>query len=359
MSAKNSLYTDAIRRFKKNKMAIIGFFIVAGLVFVALFADCIANSKPILVVSQNAVAMPALFTWPLYIKYKGENFYPIFIGSKFRQIVKEEKKVKIDPMQILAYYGGKIKFKIMPPIPYYYDDVNLDEVRQFCSKKHLLGTDEKGRDILARIIHGSRVSLMVAIVSQAIAIFIGIVLGLVAGYYGGWIDNLIMRITDIVFAFPFLLFVMAITSVIRPGIDVVFVAMGLVGWPSYARLVRAQVLSVKELEYIQAAKVIGLSDFRILAVHVFPNVLAPIIVQLSLGMAGAILAEAGLSFLGLGAQPPTPSWGLMIHSAQTDIDPYWWLAIFPGIAIAITVLGFNMFGDGLRDALDPKMKGVV
>ncbi len=348
-------WADAVRRFKKNKMAIVGLIMVCFLVFVALFADVLANNKPIVLVTENGLFFPAVLDVPVYIKYNGEVYWPIF-SDKFIELVKREKKVAYDDvMQIASYYGGKVKFKLMPPIPYSYDEVNLDEVRQFCSKKHWLGTDEKGRDILARIIHGSRVSLEVGVISQLIALAIGVVLGLVAGYFGGWIDNLIMRITDIVFAFPFLLFVMAITSVVRPGIDVVFIAMGLVGWPSYARLVRAQVLSVKEMEYVQAAVVLGASTPRVLFVHILPNVTAPIIVQATLGMAGAILAEAGLSFLGLGAQPPTPSWGLMIHSAQVDIDPYWWMSIFPGLAIAFAVLAFNMFGDGLRDALDPKM----
>ncbi|MBI4870373.1 MAG: ABC transporter permease [Candidatus Riflebacteria bacterium] len=223
--------------------------------------------------------------------------------------------------------------------------------------RHWLGVDNLGRDNYARMVHGSVISLEVALISQGVAILIGMLLGLVAGFYGGWIDALLMGFTEVILAFPFLLLVMTVIAVFGiPSIEMIFVIIGLVGWPSVARVIRAQVLSLKQKEFVEAARALGASDLRILFQHLTPNVLAPVIVQASLGMAGAILSEASLSFLGFGAQEPTPSWGLMVAKAQGDLDPLWWLSIFPGLCIMLAVFGFNLLGDGLRDALDPRMK---
>jgi ABC-type dipeptide/oligopeptide/nickel transport system permease subunit len=244
--------------------------------------------------------------------------------------------------------------------PYSYKkatEVDLTKSEQFISFKHLLGTDLYGRDILSRIIYGSRISMQVAIISQGIASIIGVILGLLAGFYGGKVDLIIMKITEIFLAFPFLLFVLTIVSIMgSPSITIVFVAMGVVGWPYIARLVRGSVLSLKEKEFVEAARALGSSNLRIIFLHILPNTMAPIIIQVTLGMAFAILSEAGLSFLGFGAQAPQPSWGLMIADGQDYLQTSWWIAIFPGIAIVIAIYGFNLFGDGLRDALDPKMK---
>lgn len=219
-----------------------------------------------------------------------------------------------------------------------------------------LGTDNFGRDILTRIIYGARISIEVGFIASTLSLLIGTMLGLLAGYYGRWVDTIIMRLTDIMFGFPALLFLIGITAAFEPSLTVVFFAIGFVSWPSMARVVRGQVLSVKELEYVQAAQVLGLNDLRILFRHILPNCLAPVIVAYTMGIAGAIMAEASLSFLGLGAQPPTPSWGAMINYGKDFLRVAPWMSIYPGIAIAITVLGFNLLGDGLRDALDPKMK---
>lgn len=231
------------------------------------------------------------------------------------------------------------------------------EIRESFVHGHYLGTDLKGRDNLSRLMHGARISLQVGLISQVVAGFLGIAIGLVSGFYGGWIDMALMRLTDVMLAFPFLLFVMTIVAVIgNPPLYVVFFVIGLVGWPHLARLVRAQVLALKEREFVEAARSLGASDRRLLLRHLLPNCMAPIIVQLSLGLAQAILSEAGLSFLGFGAQPPLASWGLMVAQGQEAIDPRWWVSIYPGIAIMVSVFAFNLLGDGLRDALDPRLR---
>lgn len=222
------------------------------------------------------------------------------------------------------------------------------------SEKFFLGTDELGRDIFSRLLHGASTSLVIGLLAQGISTFLGIVLGLVSGWYGGWIDDVIMRITDAFFAIPSLMFLIVWVAILEPSRESIFVALGLIGWTNDARMMRSQVLAVKGLEYVVAARAMGASAGRIMWQHLLPNTIAPIIVLASLGVAGAILAESGLSFLGLGVQIPYPSWGSMINMGGNYTMSAWWYAIYPGLAIMITVLGFNFVGDGLRDALDPK-----
>jgi len=221
---------------------------------------------------------------------------------------------------------------------------------------HLLGTDQFGRDLFTRILYGARVSLEVGIVSVSLALVIGVTLGLISGYYGGWIDTVIMRFVDIVLSFPVLLLAIAFVAALGPGIENVIIALALVYWTSYARLVRATVLSIKEEEYVQAARTIGSSDFRIIVYNILPNCLAPIIVVATLGLGQAIVAEATLSFLGLGIQPPESSWGWTLAFGMKFLQDAPHLSIYPGVAIMRTVLGFNLLGDGIRDLTDTKLK---
>ena len=222
------------------------------------------------------------------------------------------------------------------------------------STGHLLGTDNFGRDILSRLIHGSRISLFIGIVVVSIAASIGTVLGLLAGYLGGWVDDLVMRAVEIFYAFPFLVLAIAVIAVFGPSIVNVMWVLGLVSWPLYARLVRAQVLALRDVEYIEAARAAGMSRWRVMFRHVLPNTLTPIIVAATFGIPEAILASAALGFLGMGVQPPTPEWGVMISEGKDFIRRAPYLITWPGIAIVVVVLGFNFLGDGLRDALDPR-----
>ena len=222
--------------------------------------------------------------------------------------------------------------------------------------RFLLGTDTQGRDVLSRVLYGARLSLTVGLISQSVAATIGIVLGLVAGYYGRWIDALVMRLADITLAFPTLLLLIAVAAAVKPSLPVVFVVIGIVGWAGMARLVRSQVLVLRRSEFVVAAQALGARDRRVLLRHLLPNVRTQVIIAATLGIAGAIMAEAALSFVGLGAQPPTPSWGSMVADGRDLLRVAPWISFAPGVAIGIAVLGFNLVGDGLREAYDPKLR---
>ena len=221
---------------------------------------------------------------------------------------------------------------------------------------NILGTDDLGRDILSRLVYGARVSLLVALATVGIAVFFGSFLGAISGYYKGFLDNIIMRFMDILLAFPHILLAIVIMAYLGPGLTNAMIAIGIIYIPRFARIVRASVLEECEKDYVTASRSVGARDWRIIFVAIFPNCLAPLIVQTTLGFASAILDAAALGFLGLGAQPPTPEWGAMIAMGRSHILRAWWVMTFPGIAILFAVLGFNLFGDGLRDALDPRLR---
>jgi peptide/nickel transport system permease protein len=262
-----------------------------------------------------------------------------------------------------AVLGGSVVTVIViaalfAPIVAPYEPTKQDIINllQGPSPEHPLGTDELGRDTLSRIIYGSRVSLMVGVIAVSISLVVGSALGLLAGYGRGLMDTVIMQVMDGLLAFPTLVLALAITAMLGPSLNNAMIAIGVTGVPTFARLVRGQVLSLRDLDYVQAARALGASHTQIVMKHILPNTLAPIIVQTSITIPAAILAEAGLSFLGLGIQPPTPSWGAMLNTARGYIQMSPWLALAPGGAIFISVLAFNFLGDALRDTLDPRLR---
>ncbi|MGI6456496.1 MAG: ABC transporter permease [bacterium] len=261
-----------------------------------------------------------------------------------------------------------VLFSVLGPYfsSYSYEDTSLRDAFKSPSWEHWMGTDKFGRDVLIRVMEGGRISLFVGFISQSIAILIGLPLGCIAGYFRGWVDSLIMWLINVFWSFPYLLLVLAMNIALSgqgeeaglSSITRVFIAIGLVSWVLIARIVRGQVMSIKENAYVEAARAFGFSSIRIMARHLVPNIMTPIFVVVTLGFAEAIIAEAALSFLGLGVSPPQPSWGRMIYENYGRIftDQGWWSAFFPGIAIMLAVLGLNLLGDGLRDYLDPHLK---
>ena len=240
--------------------------------------------------------------------------------------------------------------------PYDPGAIDLQNVLAPPSAEHWCGTDQLGRDVMSRMIWGARISLKVGFVATGLAILIGMILGAVAGYYGGWIDATIMRFVDVMLCFPTFFLILAVIAFLEPSIWNIMIVIGLTGWMGVTRLVRADFISLRERDFVRAARAIGANDARIIFMHILPNALASILVSATLGIAGAILTESALSFLGIGVQPPTPSWGNILTAGKDNIDIAWWLSLYPGLAILITVVGYNLLGEGIRDASDPRLK---
>ena len=255
---------------------------------------------------------------------------------------------------LLAVVGAATLAPVIAPHDPTRQDLENDLIAP--SREHPLGTDKLGRDVLSRILYGARVSAAVGISTVAVSLLIGLLVGSIAGYFGGWIDHLLMRLVDILMAFPGILLAIAFTAVLGPGLDHVVLALGLIGWTGYARLVRGEILALREKEFIHAARALGGSPARVILGHMLPNLIPPLLIQGTFAMAAAIIAEGGLSFLGLGAQPPTPSWGSMLNEGRQFILVAPHLTAFPGLAIMATVLGLNLLGDGLRDRLEKRGK---
>jgi ABC-type dipeptide/oligopeptide/nickel transport systems, permease components len=293
------------------------------------------------------------------------------LTKRFTEAVKPRLKelkvsfylLKKNKLTMIAFYIIVLLFilAILSPfiVPYpthISQEANPANKLQAPSIHFLFGTDEIGRDIFSRVIYGTRISLTTAVLAVGLALLIGVPLGAIAGSTGGWVDEVIMRITDIFLSFPPLLLAIAIVSIMGPGLNNAILAIALSWWPWYTRLVRGQAVSLKERKFVQAAEAIGTSKLRIIFSHIIPNTISPVIVQASMDMGGVILTISSLSFLGLGAQAPTPEWGLMISTSRNYFLNAWWYSIFPGLAIFITVLAFNLLGDGFREILDPKTR---
>jgi len=253
----------------------------------------------------------------------------------------------------ICIVGFFIIIAIFAPLlaPYNPEAIDIENILTAPSSSHIFGTDSLGRDLFSRMIYGARISLMVGFIAVGIASLIGIALGAAAGYYGGWVDIIIMRFTDIMLCFPTFFLILAVIALLDPSIINIMVIIGATSWMSMARLMRAEILSLKERDFIYAEKAIGSSDLRIITRHLIPNAMAPVLVSVTLGIAGAILVESSLSFLGIGVQPPTPSWGNILSEGKAVMGAGWWMMVFPGMAIFITVLGYNLLGEGIREKL--------
>jgi len=258
----------------------------------------------------------------------------------------------------LAIVMGLFVVSLLAPLisPYDPGAIDLQNVLAPPSGEHWFGTDPLGRDVLSRMIWGARISLKVGFVATGLAILIGMILGAVAGYYGGLVDAVIMRFVDIMLCFPAFFLILAVIAFLEPSIWNIMIVIGLTGWMGVTRLVRADFISLRERDFVWAARAIGAGDARIIFLHILPNALASILVAATLGIAGAILTESALSFLGIGVQPQTPSWGNILTTGKDNIDIAWWLSLYPGLAILITVVGYNLLGEGIRDASDPRLK---
>ena len=316
------------RQFRKNRLAVAGLCLIVFLFVVAIGAPFIAHERPIYLVRDGETYwFPNIFE------------YPELIAIDFR-----------------LWEPGEEDYALRPPIPYSPTSHALRDRLQGPSKSHWLGTDDRGRDVLSRLIWGTRISISIGFVAVGIASVIGIFFGALAGYYGGKVDAIILRIIEIVMCFPSFFLIITLIAVLRPSIWNIMVAIGITGWTGIARLVRGEFLRLRESDFATAARATGLHDVWIIFRHLLPNGLAPVWVSATFGVAGAILTESGLSFLGFGVPPPTASWGEVLKQSQQYITFAWWLVTFPGLAIFITVTSFNLVGEGLRDAMDPRLR---
>ena len=327
--AKQSFFRMVWRQFRRRRLSVAALVVVALLFLLAILAPMLANDRPIVLKREGRMSFPALF------------YYPEFVGTDFTEL-----RRSLEPPD-WAFY---------PPIPYSPTQPDLDRLLEGPSQDHWLGTDDTGRDVLARMIHGSRVSLTVGFVAVSIYAFIGILMGSIAGYFGGKVDIVFQRIVEIFMCFPPLILVIAVVALFPPSIYTVMVAIGLTGWTGVARLVRGEFLKLRGQEFVTAAEALGLSTRRVIFRHILPNALAPVFVAATFGVAGAILLESSLSFLGFGVPPPTPSWGEILSQSRDYIDFAWWLPLFPGLAIFITITAYNLVGEGLREAIDARLK---
>jgi peptide/nickel transport system permease protein len=338
-SAVTQTFWSLVRhQYKKNRIAVYALYIVYFLFTIAIFADVLANDKP------------------LYAVYKGTVYFPVF-----KQYLADLGISRWSPDLVMADWkdlekSGDVSSSLWPPIKYSESDEDLANTLSGPSSQHLLGTDGIGRDVLAGMIHASRIALSIGFVSVSFAIVIGVLLGALAGFYGGWVDNLISRAIEVVLTLPVFFLIITIIAMVQQGsVWLIMVLIGITGWPGIARFTRGEFLRLRNVEFVSAATALGFKNSRVILRHILPNSLAPVLVSAAFGIAGAILTEAGLSFLGFGVPPTVVTWGSVLNDARNDIHA-WWLAVFPGFAIFLAVVAYNLVGDGLRDALDPRLR---
>lgn len=331
----NQSYWSLVRhQFKKNKLALIAMYLVMTMAAIAVLADFIANDKP------------------LIASYNGTTYFPVV-----KQYMVELGFSRWSSDLVLADWRDlKLDWALWPPVKY--DSRNQDlgnaSVSPFTGS-HFLGTDDIGRDVLAGMIHGTRISLSIGFIATGISLFIGLILGATAGYFGGWVDILVSRIIEIWMNFPSFFLIITIVAFMKANIFMVMAVLGITGWTGIARLTRGEVLRVRNMEFVTAANALGFGNVRTLFRHVLPNAIGPVTVTAAFGIAGAILIESALSFLGFGVPPTVVTWGSVLSEAR-GATYAWWLAVFPGLAIFLTVVSYNLVGEGLRDALDPRLR---
>lgn len=312
------------RQFRTDRFAVVGLVVVALLAVTALTAPLLAGNVPIIMRWQEVWYFPLVETVPL----------------------PPETDLRTLPEATM----------VMPPIPFSPTEYNLEATLMPPSRTHWLGTDDQGRDVAARLIHGTRISLSIGFIAVGLATLIGIIIGALAGYYGGWVDIVISRLIEVMYCFPTFFLVLAVLAFVQPSIYNIMMVIGLTGWPGTARLIRGEFLKLRGQDFVAAAHVSGASASRIMFRHMLPNALAPVLVSVTFGIASAILVESSLSFLGFGVPPYEPSWGGVLSQAGDFIDIAWWLTISPGAAIFVTITAYNLVGEGLRDAIDPRLK---
>jgi len=349
--AARGFWVETWVRFRRRKLAMAALFYVCFLGVVAIFAPAIVGTKPVVCKYKGKVYLPALG----YLNPKWEN--PVFQKDRFRKRYPKNLKDKdpeswaIWPLVFQDPYR-RIRDNEWPGQP-----GNPSGVDGNPTRRNWLGTDQSGKDVFAQMVHGTRIAMLVGFVSMGISAAIGITLGAIAGYFGGWLDIFLSRLIELVMCIPTLVLILALIAIMdRATIWHLMAIIGVTSWTGIARLTRAEFLKLKEIDYVTAARALGVGRFRIMFRHILRNALAPILVPITFGIAAAIITESALSFLGFGAAPPNPSWGTLLNAGRTTIEQTWWLVIFPGFAIFCTVLAYNLIGEGLQEATDPRLR---
>lgn len=323
--------------FRKRPLSVAGLWVTIFLVAVAVLAPVLANDRPVVVRADGG--------WS----------FPVFSAEAPRGAATWKDFWDPEGGMVQRGFLGEASLAVWPPVPYSPTEYDLLESLAPPNARHLFGTDDRGRDVLSRMIHGARISLSVGFVAVGLALVIGITLGALAGYFGGWTDAVVSRLIEILLTIPTFFLIIAIIAFLPPSIYNIMAVIGLTGWTGVARFVRAEFLKLKSLDFITASRALGASDVRIIFLHMLPNAMAPVLVSAVFGIAGAILTESSLSFLGFGVPPPTPSWGDILSQSRDYIEFAWWLTTFPGLAIFVSITAYNLVGEGLRDAMDPKL----